>query len=151
MSLSWRVATIEDLGDVISLLRDDDLGQGRETADLEVYRQAFSQLCAQDGNMIVVGVSDGEVIATYQLTIIPGLSLNGSIRVQLEGVRVRSDHRGRGLGSALIHDVEERARAHRAELLQLTMKRSRDAAHQFYEARGFVPSHVGFKLWLKKR
>ena len=109
------------------------------------YRDAFHRIDRQSGNMVVVGLREHEIVATYQLTIITGLSLAATTRAQIEAVRIRSDLRGEGLGSALLSDVEARARSHGATLLQLTTNTGREASQRFYERHGFTPRHVGFK------
>ncbi|MCG6882634.1 MAG: GNAT family N-acetyltransferase [Silicimonas sp.] len=145
MSIVFREAGERDLPGVVALLADDVLGQGREVAEIAPYRDAFARMAEDPNNVLIVGEADGAVVACYQLTIIPGVSLSATTRAQIEGVRVASGMRGQGAGRALVVDAEERARAAGATLLQLTMNRSRKDSHRFYEANGFVPSHIGFK------
>ena len=130
---------------MIALLRDDALGAGRETAPIDTYLAAFDAMAEEGGNTLVVGEIGGEVVATYQLTFISGLSLAASRRAQIESVRVASALRGRDIGTAMIADAEARARAAGCTLLQLTMNATRTDAHRFYARAGFTGSHVGFK------
>ncbi|WP_299748363.1 GNAT family N-acetyltransferase [uncultured Boseongicola sp.] len=145
MSAVFRVAGRRDVGAAVELLRDDGLGQTRETAAPEAYLAAFAEMMAVPGNRLIVGERDGEIVATYQMTIIPGISLAGARRAQIEGVRVASGVRGQGVGALLISDAEARSRAAGAVLLQLTMNQSREDSRRFYEREGFVASHFGFK------
>lgn len=145
MTLSFRRATREDVVGIVELLRDDILGQGREEDDLQIYLDAFDRLEDEGGNEVIVGILDGRLVATYQITFISGLSLKAARRAQIESVRVASDLRGQGLGRQLVADMEDRARQKNCTLIQLTMNASRESSHKFYEACGFAPSHVGFK------
>ena len=145
MSIGFGNATKADVPAIAALLADDRLGQGRETDDMTRYMDAFRAIEADPNNSLIVGRDGETVIACYQLTFIPGFSLNGTRRAEIEGVRVAVDRRGQGLGKSMLRDAEERARAGGATLLQLAMNRTRQASHAFYEANGFVPSHVGFK------
>ena len=145
MSVSFRPATAADVPAVLSLLKDDFLGTAREGADDDIYAAAFREIEDDPNNTVIVGVSDGGVVACYQLTIIPGLSLRASRRAQLEGVRVSSALRGRGVGEAMIADAEARARAAGCTLMQLTMNKSRTDTARFYQRVGFTPSHIGYK------
>ena len=145
MSLVFREAVVEDVPAIVALLADDVLGQGREQSEMSVYEAAFQRLTSDPNNTQIVGETDGRVVACYQITLIPGLSLTATTRAQIEGVRVASHLRGRGYGKALVADAESRARASGATLLQLTMNHTRLDSHRFYEANGFTPSHVGFK------
>ena len=145
MNVLFREALREDVPRIIELLADDVLGRERELGELAAYEAVFDAISADANNTVIVGVTDGVVVACYQLTIIPGLSLSAATRAQIEGVRVATELRGSGIGKALVADAEARARKAGATLLQLTMNRSRDDSHRFYVAQGFVPSHVGFK------
>ena len=145
MNVTFREARREDVADIIRLLADDMLGRDREVAELAHYEAVFDVISDDANNTVVVGVHEGTVVACYQLTLIPGLSLSASTRAQIEGVRVEANLRGSGIGARLIADAEARARQSGATLLQLTMNKTRDATHRFYEAQGFVPSHIGFK------
>ena len=83
-----------------------------------------------------------------QLTIIPGLSRAGTTRLQVEGVRVRTDVRSVGLGSAMLGWAHQHGRARGATLAQLTTDTSRTQAHAFYARLGYEQSHVGLKRQL---
>lgn len=138
-----------DVPAIVALLADDDIAQtrGDSTADPVPYFRAFSAVDADPAHLLVVGRDeDGAVIATMQLTLLPGLSRKGMTRLQIEAVRVAASHRGTGLGSALIRWAVDVARASGAGLVQLTSDAQRTDARRFYEKLGFVPSHTGFKL-----
>jgi GNAT superfamily N-acetyltransferase len=147
--IRFRAATRADVAAVVALLADDMLGQGREADDLAPYLVAFDAMQAEGGNQVIVGEDvDGAIIATYQLTIISGLSLNAARRAQVESVRIASDRRGEGLGHLMFKDVEARARAAGCRLIQLTMNATREDSRRFYESLGFDATHIGFKRYL---
>ncbi|TKW67135.1 MAG: GNAT family N-acetyltransferase [Paracoccus denitrificans] len=146
--IRFRLAERADVPAVVSLLCDDVLGQTRESADLSLYYAAFDAMQDEGGNQLIVGVDDERVVATYQLTLISGLSLSAARRAQIEAVRVDASLRGQGAGAALIADAEARARAHGASLMQLTTNSARKDAHRFYARMGYVDSHIGFKKQL---
>ncbi|NHF73210.1 GNAT family N-acetyltransferase [Paracoccus xiamenensis] len=144
-ALTFRPATRADVPAVVALLADDVLGRGRETGQLDPYLAAFDAMQAEGGNQLIVGEAGGQVLATYQLTVMSGLSLSAARRAQVEAVRVDASLRGQGAGAALMADAEARARAQGATLMQLTSNASRSDAHRFYERLGYAPSHIGFK------
>ncbi|MGW2544079.1 GNAT family N-acetyltransferase [Kitasatospora sp. NPDC001574] len=78
----------------------------------------------------------------------PGLGRGGAERALIEGVRVRADRRGAGLGHELLTEAVARARARGCTLVQLTSDKRRTGAHRFYASLGFERSHDGFKLAL---
>lgn len=147
--LEIRPAVLDDIPAIVAMFADDPLGARRESPDdLTPYNAAFERL-AQDPNQIqAVAVREGRVVGTLQLTLIPGLSRRGSTRSIIEGVRIRADERGSGLGTRLIEWAIDESRRQDCQLVQLTSDASRTDARRFYERLGFESSHVGFKLQL---
>lgn len=157
MELSFREAEEADLPAVVALLADDDLGKQREDPSEPLnpaYLEAFREMRAQGGNRLLVAEAEvagaTRIVGSLQFVLLPGLSLKGMRRAQIEGVRVASDLRGAGLGQGLFRHAIELARAEGCGLLQLTADASRRDARRFYESLGFTPSHVGFKLRLDR-
>lgn len=138
-------ATAADVPAIVALLTDDVLGATREGGDATAYTRAFRAI-ERDPNQTLAVVCDGaDVVATLQLTLIPGLSRGGTLRAQVEAVRVAASHRGSGLGREFLAWAEAYATARGATLAQLTTDRQREDAHRFYEREGWVASHVGMK------
>ena len=151
MTLRFREAARADVPEIVALLVDDDLGRTRENVNDSSYLAAFQAMEAEPHNAMIVGEDEGRIVAVYQFTLITGLSLGGTRRAQIEGVRVASELRGQGIGAKLMADAEARARAGGAGLLQFTSNATRDRAHDFYRRMGFVDSHIGFKKPLERR
>ncbi|MEV7607741.1 GNAT family N-acetyltransferase [Paenarthrobacter sp. NPDC089322] len=148
-TLTLRRALKGDLPQILRLLADDQLGATRESVDDSgPYEQAFDAIDGDPAHLLVVGELDGDVVATFQLSFIPGLSRKGSWRAQIEAVRVSDVLRGQGVGALMIEWAIEQARQRGCSLVQLTTDKSRVAAHRFYERLGFVASHEGMKLTL---
>ena len=147
-SPTFRLATEKDVPTIIALLGDDEIARAREGFRPEVTPQtlaAFKEIEADKNNELWVGELEGAVIATLQLTVIPGLTRGGMRRALLEGMRVHSDHRSRGIGEQLLNAAFERAKSLGCGMVQLTTDTRRAAAHRFYVRMGFEPSHVGMK------
>ncbi|MES9623210.1 GNAT family N-acetyltransferase [Streptomyces tuirus] len=148
-NIDIRPASRDDIPDIVAMLADDALGATRESPeDLSPYQSAYERLQRDPNQLLVVAESDGRVVGTLQLTIIPGLSRKGSTRSIIEGVRVHSSQRGHGLGARLIEWAIEESGRQGCQLVQLTSDSARTDAHRFYERLGFAGSHVGFKLQL---
>ncbi|MCS7001841.1 MAG: GNAT family N-acetyltransferase [Dehalococcoidia bacterium] len=150
----FRRARAADVPAILRMLADDPLGAARETvADPtpDAYLRAFEEIAADPKQWLVVGERDGEVISTMQVCVLPSLSYRGGRRAIIENVRVRADHRGRGVGSAMIRWAIDLARVERCVLVELASHRVRADAIRFYERLGFVASHVGLKLSLGER
>ena len=150
--LKVRKMQKNDLDVVINLLADDDLGQFREAKSNVIhaeYIRAFEQIKSDANQYAAVFERNSEIVGCLQITFIPGLSRRGSLRGQIEGVRVSRDFRGKGYGTKMIAWAITKCRDRGCRIVQLTSDKRREHAIQFYENLGFVKSHEGFKLTLK--
>ena len=145
-----REARREDVPEIVALLADDVLGVGREGPVDDTYVAAFGQIEADPRSRLLVAERDGRVVGTLQLTMVPGLSRHGTLRGQIEAVRVAADQRGQQLGRRMIEWAIEVARGQGCGLLQLTSDKQRPDAIRFYESLGFTASHEGLKLPLPR-
>ena len=134
------------------MLADDVLGSSREDAGPPLnplYAEAFAVMERDPNQYPAVLEDEGEVVGYLQLTFIPGLSLKGMLRGQIESVRISSSCRGRGFGHVMLEWAIAECQRRRCGLVQLAMNKSREDALRFYESLGFVASHEGFKLPLQ--
>jgi GNAT superfamily N-acetyltransferase len=151
-TVTLREAVVDDVPTLVELLAADQLGSTRESADsvegLAPYLRAFEAIDADPAHLLVVADADRRIVATMQLTFIPGLARRGALRAQIEAVRVHAQSRGSGIGGAMIVWAIDEARRRGCALVQLTSDKQRAEAHRFYSALGFIASHEGFKLIL---
>ena len=147
-----RRAVAADLPELVALLAADQLGASRDgvrdEADLTAYERAFRTIDADPAHLLLAAERAGTVVATMQLSFLPGLARRGALRAQIEAVRVADSTRGSGLGGAMMRWAIDEARRRGCALVQLTSDKTRTDAHRFYERLGFVASHEGMKLKL---
>jgi ribosomal protein S18 acetylase RimI-like enzyme len=155
-----RLASPADLPAIVALLADDAMGATREQdQDMAPYEQAFAAIDADPSHLLVVGelvppgpvapgTGEGPVVATFQLSFLPGISRQGAWRSQIEAVRVAGSLRGQGIGNLMVRWAIDESRRRGCTLVQLTTHKSRTAAHRFYERLGFEAGHEGMKLTL---
>ena len=144
----FRSARWDDVPAIVAMLADDPLGATREAPGeplADGYRQAFDEIVASPHNDVIVADAGGAILGCLQITMIPGLSRQGALRAQIEGVRISRDARGSGLGARMIEWAVDRAKTSGCAIVQLTTDATRTDAHRFYERLGFVASHVGMK------
>lgn len=149
--ISIRIATRDDVAEIVRMLADDFLGNTREQYEQplpESYYRAFEEIDRDENNELIVVEHEGKIIGTLQLTFIPSISFQGSKRAQVESVRVDLDYRGKGIGHKLMLWAIERAREKKCVFVQLSTNNERADAHRFYARLGFVSSHTGMKLRL---
>lgn len=156
--LTIRDATMADIPAILRLMVDDDLRRANDStdpADLPVYERAFAVIDADPQHTILLGELPAtetgmqpSIVASLQLSFLPGLTNHGAWRGHVENVRVASSHRGKGLGHQLMQAAIERCQARGCRLVQLTTDKRRERAKRFYESLGFVATHEGMKLRL---
>lgn len=151
-NITIRKAMRKDLVAIVELLANDILGKKREVVSESIeptYLQAFKNILADTNQeLLVVETSDGEIIATSQLSFIQYLTYQGGIRAQIEAVRTKPNYQGKGIGKTLFTYCIERAKQKGAHVVQLTSDKQRPEALKFYKKLGFIASHEGFKLHL---
>jgi GNAT superfamily N-acetyltransferase len=144
-----RRAAAGDVPTILALLRDDPIGSQRESGMSDRTAAAFSAIDADPNQLLLVVVDDWDyVVATMQVTFIANLSRNGTLRAQLEAVRVSAERRDLGLGAVFLRWVIEECRQRGVGLIQLATDKRREGPRRFYESHGFEATHEGMKLEL---
>jgi ribosomal protein S18 acetylase RimI-like enzyme len=150
--ITLRTARREDVRRIASLIL---MGSATQTltaeevaaeAALPDYERAFDEVEASPESTLFVAERKGEVVGTYQVTLIPGIAARGRKRAKFESVHVAPDCRGLGIGALMIRHALAFAKEHGAELVELSSNKSRTDAHRFYRNLGFDQSHEGFKI-----
>ncbi len=152
--ITIREAGPADVARVVSLIM---LGAAEQTvtqAEIAAealhpdYARAFARITASPDSTLFVAERDGEVIGTFQVTLIPGLVARGRTRAKFESVHVAPECRGQGIGAIMMRFALAFAAQRGAGLAELTSHRNRPEAHRFYRNLGFDQSHQGFKKML---
>ncbi len=146
-----REARRADLPAIVALFAADAVGGHGDTTDpaaLPGYLEAFDRIAASPADRLFVGLLDGEVVGTFQVTLTPMMVGRGRLVLTIEGVQTRADRRGRGIGAAMMREAVAIARAAGADMVQLSSNAARTEAHRFYERLGFNKSHAAFKMKL---
>lgn len=151
LPLTIRKAVHRDVPKIVAMLADDKLGKDRESPVAELpheYYGAFEKINADENQELIVVERNDEIIGTLQLSFIQYLTYQGSIRAQIEGVRIRSDMRSLGIGKTMVEWAVNRSRERKAHLLQLATDKQRKGAIEFYRDLGFEATHEGMKFHL---
>ncbi len=151
-TLVFRLATIEDLSEIIAMLADDALGKTREDHSNEgsqKYIDAFQKIISDPNQELTIVEMNKEKVATFHLSFIQYLTHGGGLRAQVEAVRTNSKFRGQGIGKKVFEYIISRAKEKGCIMVQLTTDKQRPGAIRFYESIGFSPTHEGMKLKLR--
>lgn len=147
-----REAREDDVPAIVALLAADSVGGHADTADasaLPDYIRAFRRIARSPNDSLYVAELDGDVVGTFQTTLITSLLGRGASSLKVEAVHTRPDMRGKGIGAAMMRFAVDRANEAGASSVQLISNKARAAAHRFYARLGFEQSHAGFKMKLR--
>ena len=95
---------------------------------------------------MVVAEFKGEIAGTYEWLIMDNLAKRGQRSAMVEDVAVTKQHRGRGIGRAMMRHAIELAKEAQCYKLTLSSNLNRDDAHAFYEALGFEKHGYSFRV-----
>lgn len=152
-NLLFRPARKGDVVLLAGMLANDPLGGQRERFEdplPDAYYAAFEAIDSDANNELIVACFGDDVVGMFQLTFIPYLTYQGGWRALIEGVRVSTHVRSRGIGRRMFEWAIDRARERNCHLIQLTTDKTRPDALRFYESLGFRASHEGMKLHFKE-
>ena len=96
---------------------------------------------------LVVGEQDDVIVAVLSLHFIPQLASRGPF-ARISYFCVHHDHRSNGLGRQLEEYVEQAARAHGCDRIEVHCHSRRTDAHRFYIRQGYekIPEYFMKKL-----
>jgi len=112
-NLIIKKAKLKNLKDLIYLLFEDDIGKERENLSdksMNKYKKSFTKILKDSNNEICIMTLNDQIIGMMQLTFIPGLSMQGITRCQIESVRIKKEYRDKGYGSKLINHLIDEAK-----------------------------------------
>lgn len=135
-----RPAERADVAAIAAMFAQDTLGghgDSADPADLPLYLDAFDHISASPNDTLYVAVLEGEVVGTFQTTLITSLTGKGASNLTVEAVHTRADKRGAGIGEAMLRHAVDQGRLLGVKLVQLTSNSSRSDAHRFYQRLGF--------------
>jgi GNAT superfamily N-acetyltransferase len=117
----------------------------------DAHRAAMRALQADPRSTCYVLEIGGRVEGTLTLYFLPNLTHDGRSIALVENVVVDAALRGGGHGRLLMERAERLAREHGCYKVALTSNNRRAAAHRFYAAIGYAPSHQGFTKYEGRR
>jgi GNAT superfamily N-acetyltransferase len=133
MDLTIRDARATDAEQIAALLVQ--LGYPTQSGAVESRLERLSIV----GDRVVVAELDGAVVGLAHLQVAPALERDRPA-AKIGALVVDEAHRGRGIGRALVEELEADARTRGCEVLFLTTAEQRGDAHAFYERVGLKQS-----------
>jgi GNAT superfamily N-acetyltransferase len=148
MRLAVRAATEADLPRLLDLLGqiDESMYTQRQDAGQAARLSVFRRIAADPLQHLLVADDDGRIVGTVHLIVIPHLSRSCKPSGLLESMVVDEAYRRKGVGAALLREVQRLAREAGCYKLALSSNLARRGAHRFYSRLGWKRTHYGFSI-----
>ncbi|MBP1861080.1 GNAT family N-acetyltransferase [Rhizobium herbae] len=141
---SIRPATESDLAGLLALYRHLNADSPELPLDIAVAR--FSEISAQPGMTVFVGVSGDIVTSPVTLVIIPNLTRSGAPYALIENVVTDARYRKRGHARGLIRHAFTHAWERGCYKVMLLTGSKYPATLAFYEGCGFIQDKTGYQI-----
>lgn len=150
MNLSIRLATVEELPDVLRLYHDTGVERDSSLtlADAEQWFQRIQQYPNYTLWIATLKELDDRRVGTFALLVMDNLVHHGSPSGIVEGVAVDPEFQGQGIGQQMMQVAMAQCRAAGCYKLSLTTNLRRKEAHAFYESLGFQKHGYSYQVEL---
>lgn len=142
---SPRLAEIEEVIDLWSELVRSQRAYGATlsvSGNEDVARQYFGRVLLEDG--VLVGTVEDAFVGFVSFELEPD-QFDRTKRVGIvENLFVRPQHRGQGIGTALLQDAEAALERRGADTVHLEVLAANIDAQGFYESRGYQPKRIRY-------
>jgi GNAT superfamily N-acetyltransferase len=135
-----RRARSEEAAAVASLLDAFNREYATPTPGIAVLTGRLESLLA-GGSTVALLIGD-PAVGVALLTLRPNVWYAGPVAL-LDELYIAPEHRGHGLGSALLNAAEAAALQHGAQLLEINVDGDDTGARRFYERHGYSNSEPG--------
>ncbi|MBC7733311.1 MAG: GNAT family N-acetyltransferase [Bacteriovorax sp.] len=136
IELSIRLAVPADVPRLLALYRLLDL-EAEPELPIAVAQARFRELALRPGHAIFVAESEGQIVGTFALIFVGGLSHGARDSCIVEDVCVAAEMQRTGIGQQMMDFAMARCADDACYKLVLSSHITRGNAHRFYESLGF--------------
>ena len=134
--LSIRPALLADVPQLLVLYKLLDLAP-QPALPVDQARARFQALALRPGHQIYVAESERQIVGTFAMIFIGGLSHGARDSCIVEDVCVAPDRQGSGVGKQMMRFAMDQCASSDCYKLVLSSHVNRRDAHRFYESLGF--------------
>ena len=133
MNINFRIATIDDVENIIDLCNECF----NESTSYEFAKESFKKTMNDENQIYVVGFMEGKLIAHMKVTVIPTMYEGMETYAILNHVCVKPEYRRHNIATHMLDYVKEIAKEKNCISLELWSKNFRVPAHACYKNYGF--------------
>ncbi len=142
-NITFRHATESDADALLDLYQF--LSPDGDRCPPELARHNIKKLAQIEGSALFVGEVSGEMVTSCTLIVVPNLTRGGRPYALIENVVTHPEHRGKGLGKAVLDAACDRAWEQGCYKVMLSTGSAKPSTLSFYESAGFEQSRTGFQ------
>ena len=116
-----------------------------EQSDVEKMEAQFDAIQRENSHLLLGAEAEGRLIGSVMGVICKELYGDCRPFLVIENMIVENDGRRKGIGSALLSELEKRARERQCTQMILVTEIERQDACGFYESFGFQKNNKGYK------
>ncbi|MBL7158946.1 GNAT family N-acetyltransferase [Candidatus Microgenomates bacterium] len=143
MKIKIRPVTSDDIGEVLSLLKDLKISGYQEMGlkDIKVKiapnaSDFYKKIIKRPDILYLLAECNGKICGLCFGYLIPKI-LEGGHRLVIEEMVVRERFRGKGVGGVLLETIEKKAKKRGLSLIKITSG-TKLKANQFYKKHGYI-------------
>ncbi len=141
-----RDATKDDISAMAELLHQLFAIEVDFTPNYARQCRGLELLLERPSAIVIVAEEDGAVVGMCTMQIIASTAMGMEVGL-IEDVVIDVEYRGKGIGSALMREMEERAAQKHLGRLQLLADKNNGPAQCFYRQQGW--QHTSLNGWMK--
>ncbi len=118
-------------------------------SDIDDIIEKFSLMKKNDNYILIVAEENNKVVGTVMGVVCPTMLSNFNAFLVVESLIVDKNCRGKGVGKAMLLELETRAKSMNCSYLILVSGSHRKEAHKLYEAMGYAKDGAkGFRKYI---
>lgn len=140
MDVRFKIATLEDVADIIDLCNECF----EENTSLDYALQTFKKTMNSDEHIYLIGIIDNKVVAHSKITVIPTIYENMNKYAILNHVCVKPEYRRHNIATRMLDVVTDICKEKDCKTIELWSNNYREAAHACYKKYGFIVNDAKF-------
>ena len=140
MKVKFRIATIDDVEDIINLCNECF----EENTNLDYAKKVFIETMDNPNDIYIVGELDGNIIAHAKVTIIKTIYEKMNTYAILNHICVKPDLRRNSIATFMLDEITKICKENKCVAMELWSMNFRTAAHACYKKYGFNLDEAGF-------
>lgn len=140
MEVNFRIATIDDVGEIIELCNQ----VFNEQTPLDFAKRVFEETKNDPNNLYLVGVINKKIVSHAKISIIRTMYEKMNTYAILNHVCVMEEYRRHNIATKMLIEIEHLCKEKGCKTMELWSNNVRIAAHSCYKKYGFHLDDAGF-------